>query len=79
MNNNYRKEGVNRLRNGGLFQGLWSVSNLSRVVSVSQVFPLPSDSIITQPNSFVNTFFKKKIKKFFLNFLLTNANICVIM
>ena len=65
MNNNYRKEGVNRLRNGGLFQGLWSVSNLSRVVSVSQVFPLPSDSIITQPNSFVNTFFKKNKKIFF--------------
>ena len=55
---NYRKEGVNHLRNGGLFQGGRSVSNLSRVVSVV-VFPLPCDTIITDNIQFVNTFFKK--------------------
>lgn len=52
------RSAVNRLRNGGLFQGGRSVSNLSRVVSLV-VFPLPCDTIITDNIQFVNTFFKK--------------------
>lgn len=58
-NKKLKRSAVNRLRNGGLFQGGRSVSNLSRVVSIV-VFPLPSDSIITDNIQFVNTFFQKK-------------------
>ena len=57
-NKKLKRSAVNRLRNGGLFQGGRSVSNLSRVVSVV-VFPLPCDTIITDNIQFVNTFFQK--------------------
>ena len=67
------RSAVNRLRNGGLFQGGRSVSNLSRVVSVV-VFPLPCDTIIADNIQFVNTFFKK-IKKIFFNFSIDKSEL----
>ena len=59
-------------RNGGLFEACGSFHRTARGWFLSwRLSPLPSDSIIAQTKSFVNTFFKKN-KKTFLKKLLTN-------